>query len=250
MTISELAAMCDTSETTVIRFCRTLGLRGYPELRVNLAAAGGHNDADREQTLGGDIGPNEDIAGIVAKLCFADAKAIEETAEQLDLEVLAEVASRIVDSRRVDIYGVGASGLVALDLQQKLYRIGYLAFAWADPNMAVTSGALLDRRDVALGISHTGSSIDTVTALEQAGGSGAVTVAITNYPRSRLASVADYVLTTAARETTFRSGAMASRVAQLSVVDCLFAVVAQRHYHATQEALNKTRDAASARRYE
>lgn len=247
MTISTLATHCTTSETTVIRFCRSIGLKGYPELRVALAAAGGRADSARRPALGRDIGPKDDTERIVAKICYADAKAIEETAEQLDLDVLEAVASAIVRCRRIDVYGVGASGLVALDLQQKLYRIGYAAFAWADPNMAVTSGALLGRRDVAIGISHTGASIDTVAALDQATRSGAMTVALTNFPRSPIAGIAAHVLTTAARETTFRSGAMASRVAQLSVVDCLFAVVARRHYTATVRALNRTHDAVASR---
>ncbi len=57
----------------------------------------------------------------------------------------------LVAARRVDVYGVGASGFVALDFQQKLHRIGRVAFAWPDPHMALTSAALLDPGDVAVG---------------------------------------------------------------------------------------------------
>src|SRR3954468_22626964 len=62
-TISELAADCDTSETTVIRFCRAVGLKGYPELRIGLAAAAGIEDAASSTlTVGGDIGPHDSLA--------------------------------------------------------------------------------------------------------------------------------------------------------------------------------------------
>jgi DNA-binding MurR/RpiR family transcriptional regulator len=73
-------------------------------------------------------------------------------------------------------------------------------------------------------------------------------VALTNHPRSALAGVADLVLTTAARETTFRSGAMTSRIAQFTVVDCLFALVAQRNFEETVDALERTYAAIGRRR--
>jgi DNA-binding MurR/RpiR family transcriptional regulator len=72
------------------------------------------------------------------------------------------------------------------------------------------------------------------------------TVAITNFPRSAIARVADHVLTTAARETTFRSGATASRLAQLTVVDCVFVGVAQQTFESSQQALQATHDAVEA----
>jgi DNA-binding MurR/RpiR family transcriptional regulator len=60
--------------------------------------------------------------------------------------------------------------------------------------------------------------------------------------------VADFVLLTAARETTFRSGAMTSRIAQLTVVDCLFVMLAQRDLPGTMNALERTFSAAQAKR--
>lgn len=249
-TISELAEVCQTSETTVIRFCRAVGFTGYPALRLTLATelgrAAGGSTAGR--TVSGDIDPGDDLEQVVEKIAFADARAVEETAEQLDVDVLRAVVETLVSARRIDVYGVGASAFVALDFQQKLHRIGQVAFAWADPHIALTSAALLTPRDVAVGISHTGATQDTVDALTQARERGAATVALTNFPRSPLAGIADRVLTTAARETTFRSGATASRLAQLTVVDCIFVGVAQRTYDQTQAALEATHEAVQGRR--
>jgi DNA-binding MurR/RpiR family transcriptional regulator len=250
-TITSLARACLTSETTVIRFCRQVGFRGYPELRLALAA-----EAAQEGLVEGDAGlvdsdisRDDDLAQVVAKLTFADARAVEETGRQLDIPTLERVVDALAAARRIDIYGVGASGFVATDFRQKLHRIGRVASAWPDPHAALTSAALLTAADVAVGISHTGTTIDTVEALAEAGRRGATTIALTNFPRSPLARTADLVLTTAARETTFRSGAMASRLAQLTVVDCMFVGVAQRNYDATREALERTYEALRSRRY-
>jgi DNA-binding MurR/RpiR family transcriptional regulator len=247
-TISELAESCRTSGTTVIRFCRAMGFPGYPELRLALAAAAQAGRAAGWGDIGSDIGPHDTLNEIVKKIAHADARAVEETAAQLDAGTLAEVVDAVVGARRIDIYGIGASAFVALDLQQKLHRIERIVYAWPDPHSAVTSAALLHRGDVAIGISHTGMTADTVGSLTEARSRGATTVAITNFPRSSIARAADYVLTTAARETTFRSGAMASRIAALTVVDCLFVAVAQRNYQQTLRALERTYAAVQARR--
>lgn len=246
--ITDVAEQAQTSETTVTRFCKAIGIGGYPELRISLAADAARTAVKIHHEVGSDIGPDDLLDDVVAKVAFADARAVEETAEQLDIEVLGVVVAALAKARRVDLYGVGASAFVALDFQQKLHRIGHVAFAWSDVHMALTSAALLRPGDVAVGISHTGATTDTLDVLSEARHRGATTVALTNFPRSPISELADHVLTTAARETTFRSGATSSRIAQLTLVDCLFIGVAQLRLDTAREALQSTRDAVSARR--
>jgi DNA-binding MurR/RpiR family transcriptional regulator len=233
----------------VVRFCRAVGLKGYPDLRIKLAAASGGEDSS--PTWSGpdsDIGPGDSLADLVGKLGFTDARAVEDTIAQLDLKVLERAIDEVVGASAVDLYGVGASALIALDLQQKLHRIGHRVSAWPDADGALTSAALLGRGDLAIGISHTGATTSTIAALGEASDNGATTIAITNFPRSPIAEVADHVLTTAARETTFRSGAMSSRIAALTLVDCLFVGVAQRNYSRTTRALERTYTAVHRQR--
>ncbi|APU12358.1 MULTISPECIES: MurR/RpiR family transcriptional regulator [Actinoalloteichus] len=246
--ITEVAEAAGTSETTVTRFCKAIGIRGYPELRLALAAETARTASRDEQQLGGEIGPEDSLRDVIDKVSYADARAVKETAEQIDVATLQEVVNAVARASRVDVYGVGASAFVALDLQQKLHRIGRTCFAWSDKHIALTSAAVLGPDDVAIGISHTGSTIDVVDSLRVASARGAKTVAVTNYPRSPIAEAADHVLTTAARETTFRSGAMSSRIAQLTVIDYLFIGVAQQHYETAQEALEVTYAAVAGQR--
>ncbi len=246
--ITDVAEAASTSETTVTRFCKAVGVGGYPELRLALAAEAARSVARGSREVGGEIGPDDSLADVVAKVGFADTRSVEETADQLDVAVLGRVVDLLAAANRVAVYGVGASAFVALDFQQKLHRIGRTALASTDAHGALTSAALLTPEDVAVAISHTGSTSDTVEALARAGIAGAGTVALTNFPRSPISEVADHVLTTAARETTFRSGAMASRIAQLTVVDCLFIGVAQRHHESAGRALASTCDALRGRR--
>src|SRR3954447_11059772 len=88
-TITELAHTCGTSETTVIRFCRAIGFTGYPELRLTLATEAGRAQITAGgRVVGSDIGPDDTLEDVVEKVTFADARAVEETAAQLDIKTL------------------------------------------------------------------------------------------------------------------------------------------------------------------
>jgi DNA-binding MurR/RpiR family transcriptional regulator len=245
--ISELASSCGTSATSVVRFCRAIGMRGYPELRLALAGATARDDSASD-AASADIDPSDDAASIAKKVAYADAKAVYDTANHLDIPALERAVQVLAVARRIDVFGVGASGFVALDLQMKLQRIGKMAFGWTDPHMAIISASLSQQGDVAICLSHTGTTVDTIDVLREARSHGATTVAVTNFPWSPITEVADIVLLTAARETAFRTGAMTSRIAQLTLIDCLFTTLAQQDLPTTRAALEKTYAAAQAKR--
>ncbi|HEY6738830.1 MAG TPA: MurR/RpiR family transcriptional regulator [Actinopolymorphaceae bacterium] len=244
-TITELAQECRTSETTVVRFCRRTGFKGYPELRLTLATELGGTHARRRDAVapGTDISRDDTLEQLVRKITSADVRAIEDTVDQLDFDHLALVIEAVADARRIGLFGLGASAFAAQDLQHKLLRIDRMALAISDPHLALASAALLRSGDVALGLSHTGETVEVIDCLRTAREHGATTVAITSYPHAPLTAYADLVLTTAVTETRFRSGAMASRIAQLAVVDCIFLGIAQRSFDTTVAALTTTHEA-------
>ncbi|MEU0852265.1 MurR/RpiR family transcriptional regulator [Streptomyces flaveolus] len=250
LSISALGKRADTSVATVMRFCRAIGITNYPQLRLALAAAAAREDArggDRPAP-GTDISATDTLDEIVRKIVYNEMHALEDTGAGLDVEVLGRAVDAVAGARRIDVFGVGASAFVGQDLHQKLHRIGHTAFVWTDRHAALTATALLGPGDVALAISHSGETEDTVEPLQVAAERGATTIALTNAPRSALAVSADLVLATCARETPFRSGATASRIAQLALIDCLFVGVAQRSFDATTAALEKTYGAVQRRR--
>jgi len=249
-TITELAALVGTSQATVVRFCRAVGYAGYPEFRIDLAQATSRRAVEQERAnvAHGEIDPDDTLQDVVTKIAFHEARTIEETARMLDLDALEQVADAVAQAPRTDLFGVGSSGLTAQDLAQKLQRIGLICFASPDPHVQLQSAALLGPGAVALGVSHSGLTVETNDALRIARARGATTVAVTNFPESPLVEHADVVLTTTARETKFRSGALSSRIAQLAVVDFLFVRIAQRLYDRTTENLRATYEAVQPHR--
>lgn len=239
-TITEFSAVSGTSEATVVRTARALGFTGYSQLRFALAAAVAKAP---ERLVPGDLGPDDPLTDVIAKVARAESEALADTAAQLDPVQVADVVTAISEARRVDVYGVAASGLVATDMSHKLLRIGLSSHPFSDAHLALTSAALLREGDVAVAISTGGETPDVLVPARTAAERGALVVAITNNPRSSLADLAHHTLVSAGRETAFRPGALASRISQLLIVDCIFVGLAQRRYETADAAIRATRQA-------
>jgi DNA-binding MurR/RpiR family transcriptional regulator len=239
-TITEFSAVSGTSEATIVRTARALGFAGYSQMRFALAAAVAKQP---ERLVPGDLAPDDPLTDVIAKVARAQSEALSDTVAQLDPDQLGEVVSAIAVARRVDVYGVGASGLVAADMSQKLLRIGLSSHPFSDAHLALTSAALLREGDVAVAVSCSGETPDVLVPARTAGEAGALVVGITNNPRSSLAGLADHTLVSAGREAAFRPGAMASRMSQLLIVDCIFVGLAQRTYDTADAAIRATREA-------
>jgi DNA-binding MurR/RpiR family transcriptional regulator len=249
-TIVELAERSGTSPATITRFCRALGFEGYADLRLGIAGetgraarAGGWTD-----DIGREIQPTDPLERVLGQIMAADTRAMHDTAALLDLREVGKAAEAIAAASRVDIYGASGSALVGAEMQFCLHRIGVAAWAWTDVHNGLASSALLHPGDVALGISHSGQTRETIEMIAEAGSHGATTVALTSFPRSPLADVADIVLLTATQATTFRPDALSARHPQLVVLDLLYIAVAQRTHERAHASFQVTARAVAGHR--
>jgi DNA-binding MurR/RpiR family transcriptional regulator len=248
-TIVDLAQRAGTSTATITRFCRVFGYRGYADLRVAVATETGRaaqarwdSDIDRE------IGPDDPLDHLLDVVATADTRAIQDTAGQMNLGAVDRVAGAVATAGRVELFGLGSSGTAAREMAFRLERIRVPCWFRPDAHTALTNAALLGPRDVAVGISHSGRTREVIDMVTQAAGAGALTVAVTSFPRSPLTHVADVVLTTAAPETTFRLAALSALHSQLLVLDLIYVAVAQRTFARTTEAFEVTARAVQSHR--
>ncbi|MBO8203464.1 MurR/RpiR family transcriptional regulator [Streptomyces smyrnaeus] len=248
LTVTGLAERTGTSEATVVRTSRLLGYPGYRDLRLALAGLAAQQESGAAPAVTADIVVDDPIADVVAKLAADEQQTLADTAAGLDVAQVEAAVAAMASARRIDVYGVGASGLVSQDLAQKLLRIGMVAHSHVDPHLAVTNAVQLRAGDVALAITHSGRTVDVIEPLRVAFDQGATTIAITGRPDGEVAQYADHVLTTStARESELRPAAMSSRTSQLLVVDCLFIGVAQRTYETAAPALSASYEALAHR---
>ncbi|MGI5128613.1 MurR/RpiR family transcriptional regulator [Pseudonocardia sp. CA-107938] len=248
-TIVELGERSGTSSATVTRFCRTIGVAGYTELRVGIATELGRAaQAGWEVGIGADVLPDDPLDRVMRTLLAVDLRAMQETAAALDMRAVAAVVEGVIGARRVDFYAIGGSAAVLEDMQLRMHRIGIASWTWSDVHNGLTSAALLRPGDVAIALSHSGRTTETVEMLAQARARGALTVALTNFVPSPIADAADHVLSTSVREPSFRSGAMSARHSQILVLDLIYLAVAQRIHEQATEAFAVTADAVAGHR--
>lgn len=245
ISVTELSRRSGVSDATVVKLSQRIGYVGYQDLKINLAK----ELPLHLPNIHGEMEPGDSLESIKMRIFSLNEKALNETSRILSSAELAQATKVLSAARRVILFGSGASSIVALDAEIKLLRIGIHCNAFADPHLACTTAALLSEDDVAIGISHSGATRDTTDTLQAAQEAGATTICITNYLSSPIAAIADVCLLTAVEENDFRSGAIASRVAQLTIVDVLFSAVALERYSHTISCLEKTRDAVVGKRY-
>jgi RpiR family transcriptional regulator, carbohydrate utilization regulator len=223
MSIAQLALAAGVSEPSVIRFCTGLGLRGFPDFKVRLAA-----DLARESPgVTRDIHPGDTLPEVVAKIFDAARHSLLATRRDLDTAALAVAIERLGAARAILVCGQGASASVALDAQHKLMVLGTPVIAHTDVVQQRMAAAALAPEDCLLCISYTGRTIAMQELATLAGARGASVVGLTA-PGSPLAAACAVVLGVAANEDTDVHMPMSSRIAQLAVIDVLVAGLALR----------------------
>lgn len=227
MSITELAKQSGCSTSTISRFSRIFHAENFSEFKLKLAVdLTGEGNSDTYQ----DIVAGQPLDQIVNAITANHVRSVSDTAKLLDYSKLRMAIVALHQAKRIDLYGVATSGIVAEDLYQKLIRIGKAAAVFTDPHMQQTSAASLGQGDVAISFSYSGETPETIEALKSAKAQGATTISVTKYGGSTLANLADISLFISSSEAGMRRGDMASRMAQLHLVDVLFVGLVSEYF--------------------
>jgi RpiR family transcriptional regulator, carbohydrate utilization regulator len=243
--VSQLAETAGVSDPTVIRFCRGLGFKGFQDFKIRLA----QSIVPAVRNIHESVVENEPVPELVRKVFDANQNAIQNTLSTLDFDVVQASIKALASAQRIIFYGLGGSAVVAMDGHHKFFRIGIPCEWINDVHMAIMAASVMKPGQVFVAISHSGATRDVIEAVETANGSGATTIAIVSYSKSTLAKVARHTLRVVSSETGYRFEPMASRIAQLSVIDVLSVGVALRNSDEFVANLSKARQALARRRY-
>lgn len=245
MSITDLAEKCNVAEATIVRLSKKLGYSGFQEMKISLA----RDLVEPIKNIHEEVSPADDLHIIGQKVFHSAIESLSDTLKILDFNELEKAIKAIASARKVDFYGVGASGIVALDAHHKMFKTGLNSAAYNDPHMQVISASLLSKGDVAVGISHSGSTKDTIESLKAAKDANATTICITSFMKSPITKVSDIKLVVASRETAFKSEAMASRIAQLCLIDLIIVGVSILRQEKSLEAIDRIRRGVARKRY-
>ncbi|WP_099159270.1 MurR/RpiR family transcriptional regulator [Virgibacillus ndiopensis] len=243
-TINQVSDDLGVAESTVFRFCQRIGFKGYQALKISLAA----EIVTPMKDIHEKINEGDSIGTVSEKVFRSNMKTIEDTLHIIDANAIEQAVEMILGAEKVEFYGNGGSALVALDAFHKFIRSGIQVNSNLDSHMQLMSASQLTDEDVAVLISHSGSTKDMLDVLQVLKEKGVKTIAITNFAKSPLTKEADISLYTIAEETDFRSEALSSRIGQLSIIDALYTNVMIARKENGKEALQNMRKAISLKR--
>lgn len=236
LTIRELAEVTFTSPSSIIRFCRSLGFKGFKDFRqaflielstMNQDSFGTSLTIDKEDSL----------KTISSKVTYTNIKSLEETLLLLDSNVLEEIVELLLSSKKLLLFGIGSSQIVAQDFSLKMLRLSKDCYL----NMDVHSQLLLAENstseDVAIIYSYSGETKEMLDYLDACLNNNTPVIAITRYSQSKLSKKSTYQLYTSASEPLFRYGAMSSRLSQLTINDILYSGMITKNYNKLMEQL-------------
>jgi RpiR family carbohydrate utilization transcriptional regulator len=242
MRIKDLAGRCEVADATVTRFVRTVGLASFQELKISLAGIAPER-LEATKMVYGEVSARDTVEQILEKIFSINSRALEDTRRILSVAAVARAVGAVDRARNIDIYAAGGSFVTAEHARLRLYRIGKRCHIYNDPNQQAVSASLLGPRDAAIGITNSGRTISTVTALARARQSGAATVAITSFDNTPITTHADIVLFTSTQDSAFFQESMVSRLAQILVIDVLYAALAVRHFGESVRQIERSADA-------
>lgn len=221
MTTKSLAAEAGVSEGSIIHFANRLGFTGFTQLKINLAGHLGEQEAPLFDNLVPADGPKD----AVRKMVENAVASFQQTYAAISQTELEHAAKLLMEAKRIDLYGVGSSSMVVTDIYYRLMRIGLPAYAVTDPLIAPVSAMMLDGQCLAVGVSYSGRTVDTLRAVKLAKKQGAKTLCVTNYAKSPLAKLCDSALVVVSQESEINREAVVSRLTQLLLFDSLCAYI-------------------------
>ncbi len=240
-TINEVAEDLKIADATVFRFCKRIGFKGYQAMKIALAS----EIIEPIRQIHEEISENDNEKTVADKIFQSNIRTLENTLQILDGASIKKAVELLMQANRVEFYGTGGSNVVAMDAFHKFVRTGIKAFAFIDSHFQLMSASQLGDKDVAVVISHSGTNKDTFNILKTAKKNGAKTIGITGYPKSPIGQLSDVALFTSSEETEYRSEALSSRIAQLSLIDALYVNIMVLNKEKAKHSLEKVREAIS-----
>jgi len=240
--VVEFAAHAGCSEATVVRLAQRLGYEGFPELKSDFAQVG--------PVPYRDIQVDDDPESVVKKVFANSIQALSDTLDAMDMAEYRQAVDLMLRAKKLAFFGLGNAAVVAREIYQEFLRIGVPVYTAEDGDLQlIIVSTQLGPGDLLTAISYTGESRPILTLARQARARGVKLLAVTNFPRSTLARLADVVLLTAVFQEHVNGEVGSKRLAQLAVLESLYVnyllrqgAVARKNLGAASRALgaNKT----------
>lgn len=218
MSVSELAQNCDTSQATIIRFCKKIGCGGFHQLKLKLA---GEQSRQEEPAASNEINI-DNMEQSLHNIMTSKVEEIKATFHNFDKKDLREVVDAVLKADLIEFAAMGNTIPIAMDGTYKFNQLGLHAVTSPIWETQEAFARTMKEGDVFFAISASGASKRLIRMAEIVKKRGGVTVVITNQSRAPLTEICDHVIITATREHVFYDQVSFTRMAAMAVIDTLF----------------------------
>lgn len=221
MSITDLADACNVGDTSVFRFCRTLQFHGYQEFKMTLAQ-NVNSEEDGVPQLSGEINMTDSTEEMAKKVLLTNVTALNETYDMLKKNDISLAVNYMLNAKKIVFFGVGASLITAMEARNKFMRIIPNVECIFDTHLQTMTAALMTEDDLAVTISYSGSTKDTVDIAKLCRSIGVKVISITRFGKSPLTSYSDLTLLSGANEGPLQGGSLSAKISQLYLLDVLY----------------------------
>jgi DNA-binding MurR/RpiR family transcriptional regulator len=239
MNLAEFAGASGSSQASILRFCKSLGVDGFPELKLQLSVALA-SETEAAPAQSEEVSPNDSISEIMEKVFWFNIQTLKDTLSLLKSAECENALSAIASSESVSLFGIGDAAGPCYFADIKLKRIGIRSQVHSDADMQLIMASMLGSKDVAIAISHSGRSRSVVEAMKIAKERGAKTICITKYQKSPLTKHCDICIYTATVDATVGKEIIARRVAEQAILEGLYLGLLSRKQPALWETLKRS----------
>lgn len=243
--IAALAKLADVSEPTVNRFCRRLDTKGFPDFKLHLAQSLANGTPYVNRHVEEDDGPES----YTAKIFESSMACLDSARHSLDPQAVNRCVDILTQAKKLSFFGLGASSAVAHDAMNKFFRFNVPVLCFDDVVMMRMSCISSSEGDVVVLISHTGRTKALVEIAQLARQNDAIVIGLTAKD-SPLARECTMVLSMDVPEDTDVYLPMASRLAQMVLIDVLSTGFILRRGTKFRENLKKVKEGIKNSRFD
>lgn len=240
MSITELAEKSKVGESSIFRFCKNLGFKGYQEFKISIAQSLNQEENGNTRNTDTEILLHDSLEIMAGKVKQTNIHALDQTYSLLNYQDLGIAVDKIIASDRIRLFGVGSSLITAMEGQNKFLRITNKAEVSIDSHFQVMTAAQMSDREVAIVISYSGQTKDSIEVAKRAKESGAFVIAITRFTKSPMTAYADVTLLCGANEGPLQGGSLSAKISQLYLLDVLYFEYFRKTLEASTEIKEKT----------
>ncbi len=241
MSITDLADACSVGETTVFRFCKSMKLQGYQEFKIQLSMNIQSEDKEKGQdVMTKNVSMEDTFSDMADKLLNSNINVLKETRVLLDSDKVELLVQRMSEAERIFFFGVGASQIMAMMCANKFLRIADKIYCYTDSHMQTMVASTLRESDVAIVLSYSGSTKDSILIAKTAKQVGAYVAGITRFAKSPLTNHADVVLLCGANEGPLQGGSTTAVISQMYIMEVLYIEYYRKNYDDSYKNNQKT----------